>query len=49
MLLPNRKPKAGSDILDGVVETGHHGLSIAEEHHGFVHVEEVVVNASVSY
>ena len=49
MLLHDAGSTPCSNLFDGVVQTGHHGLAIAKEHHGLVHVEEVVVNTGVAY
>ena len=49
MLLHDAGSTPCSNLFDGIVQTGHHGLAVAEEHHGLVHVEEVIVNTSIAY
>ena len=48
MLLHVHERRPVSDLLDGVVQSRHHGLSITEQHHRFVHVEQIIVNPGVS-
>ena len=40
MLLHVHERRPVSDLLDGVFQSRHHGLSITEQHHRFVHVNK---------